>query len=195
MLNDFDINDDGKLYNKYRYKCTNARKAKVRCLLSYKDYCDLVRKAGIVSSQIGYKSKDKYVLGRYNDIGDYTKESCRFITQLQNVRERKLSEETLKSFSDKLYNYRKNRSKEQLLIDMKKVQESRHRNAIKRQKIRREEFLKTANMNYVGEKNSQYNTCWITDGYNNRKIKKNDLLFYNEKGWVKGRTTLKNKPL
>lgn len=40
-----------------------------------------------------------------------------------------------------------------------------------------------------GEKNSQFGTCWI---YNellstNKKIKKEELEFYLEHGWVKGR--------
>lgn len=34
-----------------------------------------------------------------------------------------------------------------------------------------------------GEKNSQYGTCWITDGINNKKIKKTDLAFYLLNGW------------
>ena len=35
-----------------------------------------------------------------------------------------------------------------------------------------------------GDKNSQYGTMWITDGINNRKIKKNDII---PDGWNKGR--------
>lgn len=36
-----------------------------------------------------------------------------------------------------------------------------------------------------GKKNSQFGTMWITDGVNNRKIKKNDLV---PEGYWKGRT-------
>jgi hypothetical protein len=36
-----------------------------------------------------------------------------------------------------------------------------------------------------GEKNPQYGKCWITDGTNNKMIKKEDLI---PKGWIKGRT-------
>ena len=39
-----------------------------------------------------------------------------------------------------------------------------------------------------GEKNSQYGTCWITDGVNNKKIKKDLLGHYTENGWVLGRS-------
>ena len=37
-----------------------------------------------------------------------------------------------------------------------------------------------------GNRNSQYGTMWITNGYNNRKIKKNDVI---PDGWYKGRLT------
>ncbi len=39
----------------------------------------------------------------------------------------------------------------------------------------------------TGEKNSQYGTCWITKGGNNKKIKKDLLSKYEQDGWVKGR--------
>ena len=38
-----------------------------------------------------------------------------------------------------------------------------------------------------GEKNSQYGTCWITNGKENLKINKNDLEKYLLNGWRKGR--------
>lgn len=37
---------------------------------------------------------------------------------------------------------------------------------------------------HVGSKNSQYGTMWITDGSNNKKLKKDDLI---PEGWRKGR--------
>lgn len=39
----------------------------------------------------------------------------------------------------------------------------------------------------AGEKNSQYGTCWITNEFENKKIKKSELESYLEKGWKKGR--------
>jgi len=36
----------------------------------------------------------------------------------------------------------------------------------------------------VGNKNSQYGTMWITDGKENKKIKKESLI---PEGWYKGR--------
>jgi hypothetical protein len=38
-----------------------------------------------------------------------------------------------------------------------------------------------------GEKNSQYGTCWITKDGENKKIKKCELDFFENKGWKKGR--------
>lgn len=38
-----------------------------------------------------------------------------------------------------------------------------------------------------GEKNSQYGTCWITKEGENKKIKKEDLEFFERQGWKKGR--------
>lgn len=38
-----------------------------------------------------------------------------------------------------------------------------------------------------GSKNSQYGTCWITNGFTNKKIKKEDLDFWLEQGYYKGR--------
>jgi hypothetical protein len=37
----------------------------------------------------------------------------------------------------------------------------------------------------VGDKNPQYGTCWITNGINNKKIKKENPEIPN--GWYKGR--------
>jgi hypothetical protein len=40
---------------------------------------------------------------------------------------------------------------------------------------------------HSGSKNSQYGTCWITNGSSNKKISKNDLDFWIEQGYYKGR--------
>ena len=40
-----------------------------------------------------------------------------------------------------------------------------------------------------GNKNSQYNTCWVTNGNDNKKIKKNNEI---PNGWILGRTIKKN---
>ena len=44
-----------------------------------------------------------------------------------------------------------------------------------------------AKINQLGEKNSQYGTCWITNGNENKKIKKEEYNLYIMNGWIKGR--------
>ena len=39
----------------------------------------------------------------------------------------------------------------------------------------------------VGENNSQFGTCWINDGFEAKKVKKEDLQSWLDKGWRKGR--------
>ena len=39
----------------------------------------------------------------------------------------------------------------------------------------------------IGHKNSQYGTCWITNGHENKKIKKEELDIWIDKGYYKGR--------
>ena len=39
----------------------------------------------------------------------------------------------------------------------------------------------------IGSKNSQFGTCWITNGTENKKIKKEDLELWESKGYSKGR--------
>jgi len=38
-----------------------------------------------------------------------------------------------------------------------------------------------------GDKNSQYGTCWLTNGQENKKVKKEDVDLWLEKGYYKGR--------
>ena len=84
---DDDINDDGKLEQRFWNKQVNAKKEGLRCLLTYEEFCDLVRNAGLVSSQLGFGG-DNYVLARINDDGDYTYDNCRFISQRWNENEK-----------------------------------------------------------------------------------------------------------
>lgn len=41
--------------------------------------------------------------------------------------------------------------------------------------------------NRNGANNSQYGTCWITNGYENKKIRKDDLDFWMSEGYHRGR--------
>ena len=49
------------------------------------------------------------------------------------------------------------------------------------------------NKHQQGEKNSQYGTCWINNGKENKKIKRIELETYLSIGWVKGRKMKFNK--
>lgn len=46
-----------------------------------------------------------------------------------------------------------------------------------------------AKINSTGAKNSQYGTCWITNGQENKKIKKEELDIWIDRGYYKGRIT------
>jgi hypothetical protein len=46
-----------------------------------------------------------------------------------------------------------------------------------------------------GLDNSQFGTCWITNGNDNKKIKKEDLDMYTIEGWDRGKTTIDKKLL
>jgi len=53
----------------------------------------------------------------------------------------------------------------------------------------REKFSKEISINQTGEKNSQFGTCWIynKDLKKSKKIKKDELNIWLNKGWTKGR--------
>ena len=44
----------------------------------------------------------------------------------------------------------------------------------------------------LGEKNSQYGTCWIHNNKENKKIPKDQLSEYEKLGWIKGRKMILN---
>jgi len=56
--------------------------------LSLKEYFKKMNEAGINPDNLGNEI-DSYHLSRYNDEGPYTKESCRFITKRENLKEAK----------------------------------------------------------------------------------------------------------
>ena len=57
----------------------------------------------------------------------------------------------------------------------------------------RKNFSKAQSINQTGKKNSQYGKCWITKEEVNKKINKEELDVFIEKGWIKGRYVLKRK--
>lgn len=54
--------------------------------LSFDEYIKKIEEAEICADQIGVKNGD-YQLSRYDDTGDYTPDSCRFITKEENLKE------------------------------------------------------------------------------------------------------------
>ncbi len=59
--------------------------------------------------------------------------------------------------------------------------------------IRKKKKTFEAIQHQQGSNNSQFGTCWITDGVINKKIKKEDFYLYKE--WRLGRTVLKTETL
>ena len=49
-------------------------------------------------------------------------------------------------------------------------------NGRKHREESKEKIGKANSVNHLGEQNSQFGTCWITNGMENKKIKKNDLI-------------------
>lgn len=82
------LDDDGKLYQKWLNKRNNAKAEGIKFYLTYEDYCFLVEEAYLKSSDLGF-SGNKFVLARIKDKGPYKLGNCRFITQKENLRERK----------------------------------------------------------------------------------------------------------
>lgn len=68
---------------KWKWHKRNAINKGVTSHLSFEDYCTKIKEASITVEQIGKRS-GQYQLGRYTDEGDYTIESCRFITMYEN---------------------------------------------------------------------------------------------------------------
>ena len=76
--------------------------------LKFAELYSLVEQAGILPSQIGQGS-NQYQLSRYNDIGPYALGNCRFITTIENIRERDSSasaENAKKARGVRMQNYR-----------------------------------------------------------------------------------------
>lgn len=90
------VDDDGKLYQRYLNKKTNAKAEGLDCELTFEEYCYLVESANLVSSQLGFTGEG-YVLARYHDVGNYSINNCRFIKQLDNAREKVVTEKARQS--------------------------------------------------------------------------------------------------
>ena len=74
-------------WRKYCTLCGNAAKRGLQCLLTFDEYLDLAKKAGLTSPDDVGNISGKYQMGRRGDVGNYVWGSCRFITVEQNHRE------------------------------------------------------------------------------------------------------------
>ena len=78
----------GHWKTKYRAKEKNAKKEGLAVLLTFDEYLYKLFEAGITSPiEIGVQ-REKYQLARFKDEGNYTVESCRFITKKENEEEK-----------------------------------------------------------------------------------------------------------
>lgn len=122
MINYDELDDDGKLNQRYYNKKFNARKEKIAFELTFDEYCELLQDAGICSSDLGIK---KYHLSRHNDSGGYTVGNCEFKWYLDNLSERKVSDKSRKASANniKLAHWA-NLTEEQKLCRRKALSES-----------------------------------------------------------------------
>lgn len=89
--NGFDSLDYVAWLDKSRGPIDRAKQRGLVCTLDFYGYMQKIIDAGITHpSMIGLK-RDQYQLSRFGDVGGYTKENCRFITQQENIAERKLN--------------------------------------------------------------------------------------------------------
>lgn len=167
------VNDDGKLKQRWYNKRVNARKEGIPFKLSYSDFYELVERAGLKSSDLGFTGNN-YVLARYWDCGPYSFENCRFITQAKNAIERRVTRKSRRASSlnskAALEAMRALGSEE-----LKRRREEGRRLSKKVERLKEEhakrllEKRSTLNPSYTKERNSQFGSFWITDGFLNKK--------------------------
>lgn len=85
--------------DKYNSKKLNAKNIGVKCHLSFYEYLSLAVVAGINDPILIGRSNKQFQLGRFKDSGDYDINSCRFITQEQNLIEKKINGGTYRGAS------------------------------------------------------------------------------------------------
>lgn len=188
----YDLDDDGKLRSKYANKRNNAKQEGIEFDLSYIQFCQLVKLANLRSSDLGFSGK-YYVLARYKDSGSYNKDNCRFITQIENAHERKLSSKAIES--SRMNAYKMNHDPEILAYRAKRISELakdpnsklyKYREKCRNARIKHEQAYRSQlDLRFCGARNSQYGTYWITNGKTNLKWRddKGDL----PDGFYKGR--------
>jgi hypothetical protein len=155
------LNDDNRLTDCYKFKKSHAKQNSIEFLLTFDEYCNLLTQAGITSSQI---RPTKYHLARFGDKGPYALGNCRFVPQHVNRAEvdpAKISTGLYKHFLHSIGHF----------TGKAHTQETKA-------------LISKANKKMIGSKNSQFGTCWITDGVKNAKIQKGEIT---PEGWKLGR--------
>lgn len=177
------IDDDGKLKQRFYNKRVNAKKEGIGFNLSLDEFVKLVVDANIKSSDLGIKG---YHLARFNDSGAYEVGNCRFIHYTENLAERKVNDSWRAASSSNarqalaaLLNDEEALKKQSLGLE--KYHERRRVAKLEK----RVEYEASANPKQLKENNSQYGTFWITNGHTNKKWhhKNGDM----PKGFSKGR--------
>ena len=158
------LDDDGKLYQKYTNKRVNAKKENIEFNLSFEEYKFLMMKGGYKSSDLGFTGKN-IVLARYKDKGGYTIDNCRFITHLENMRERKTSDKVREASSYNITKYNKSRKGKKFT----KEQLEKYHNSTYYKKRQEQKKNNPQNNKEPNKNNSKYGTFWITNNINNRK--------------------------
>ena len=80
------LDDDGRLYHDYRERIYTSKNGPHKFYLTFDEYCHLLSRAGLKSSDLGYNG-NHYDLARYGDDGDYTFDNCRFLSHQMNLKE------------------------------------------------------------------------------------------------------------
>lgn len=159
-----ELDDDHKLFSKWSQKKSNAKTMGNDCLLTFDDYCHLVKEAGLVSSQLGINGEG-YDLARYEDKGPYAIGNCRFITHAENNSEKPM-----------YVHARELRKQREAAKKLRRVQKYLNNSS------------QPKDPRYTGIHNSSYGSHWITNGTENKKWrpwKDGDI----PDGWRLGRVT------
>ena len=168
MIDVSDIDDDGELNNKYRHKKWNAKNNGRVCLLTFAEYAELARAAGIKSSDIGPSG---YHLARYGDRGDYKIGNCRFIPRQANMDERTPPDSAKVSAGLRRF-YANNPGSFTGLSHSEKARKA----------------IGVANaVSQLGKRNSQFGRCWVFKRGKDKKINAAELDVHLQNGWLRGR--------
>ena len=181
------VDDDGKVYTRYSNKRVNAGHEGVLFELTFEEFCILISKAGLVSSQLGYKGQ-MYVLARYGDKGSYTFDNCRFITQKENSDEKVITDRARESSRNNMKKLNESRTSEELSQQVRNSDNWRKYSAERKAQAveRRIQYEANADPRHLNERNSQFGSYWITDGVSNIKWRdsKGDIPEGYERGRV-----------